>query len=126
MSFVAPSQAGGGFQFPVLGQDGPITILVSNDSDSQANCRLGFADVTGVTLNTVGYEVPAKSVELKFLADEIDLPAGQGLWPAFWLLPQENAYGGWAASGEIDIMEAVNPGAVGGNTVHGTIHYGGA
>ncbi len=58
----------------------------------------------------------------------IRLPAGQGLWPAFWLMPQENAYGGWAASGEIDIMEAVNPGAgaAGGNTVHGTIHYGGA
>ena len=56
----------------------------------------------------------------------IRLPAGQGIWPAFWLMPQENAYGGWAASGEIDIMEAVNPGAGGGNTVHGTIHYGGA
>ena len=55
----------------------------------------------------------------------IRLPAGQGIWPAFWLMPQENAYGGWAASGEIDIMEAVNPGAGGGNTVHGTIHYGG-
>ena len=56
----------------------------------------------------------------------IRLPAGQGLWPAFWLLPQEDAYGGWAASGEIDIMEAVNLGGSGGNTVHGTLHYGGA
>ncbi len=56
----------------------------------------------------------------------IRLPGGQGIWPAFWLLPQDEAYGGWAASGEIDIMEAVNLGASGGNTVHGTIHYGGA
>ena len=56
----------------------------------------------------------------------IRLPRGQGLWPAFWLLPQDNAYGSWAASGEIDIMEAVNLGGSGGNTVHGTIHYGGA
>ncbi len=56
----------------------------------------------------------------------IRLPAGQGLWPAFWLLPQENAYGGWPASGEIDIMEAVNPGGSGGDAVHGTIHYGDA
>lgn len=54
----------------------------------------------------------------------IRLPAGQGLWPAFWLLPQDDAYGSWAASGEIDVMEAVNLGASGGNTVHGTIHYG--
>ena len=55
----------------------------------------------------------------------IRLPGGQGLWPAFWLLPQDSAYGGWAASGEIVIMEAVNLGAAGGNTVHGTLHYGG-
>ena len=53
------------------------------------------------------------------------LPGGQGLWPAFWLLPQDDAYGGWAASGEIDIMEAVNLGGAGDNRVHGTIHYGG-
>lgn len=53
------------------------------------------------------------------------LPAGQGLWPAFWLLPQDDVYGGWAASGEIDIMEAVNLGGTGGNNVHGTIHFGG-
>lgn len=53
------------------------------------------------------------------------LPGGQGIWPAFWLLPQDEAYGGWAASGEIDVVEAVNLGGTGGNMVHGTIHYGG-
>ena len=53
------------------------------------------------------------------------LPGGQGLWPAFWMLPQDNVYGTWAASGEIDVMEAVNLGASGGNRVVGTIHYGG-
>lgn len=26
------------------------------------------------------------------------------LWPAIWLLPEQNAYGQWPASGEIDIM----------------------
>lgn len=56
----------------------------------------------------------------------IRLPGGQGLWPAFWLLPQDDVYGTWAASGEIDIMEAINLGAAGGNAVHGTIHYGGS
>jgi beta-glucanase (GH16 family) len=53
------------------------------------------------------------------------LPKGQGLWPAFWLLPQDSAYGTWAASGEIDIVEARNPGSTGGNTIYGTLHYGG-
>ena len=32
------------------------------------------------------------------------LPPGQGMWPAFWLLPSDFAYGGWAASGEIDFL----------------------
>ena len=36
----------------------------------------------------------------------IKLPSGQGLWPAFWLMPVSSFYGTWAASGEIDIMEA--------------------
>lgn len=56
----------------------------------------------------------------------IRLPGGQGVWPAFWLMPQDSAYGRWAASGEIDIMEAINLGGSGGNFVHGTIHYGGS
>jgi hypothetical protein len=55
----------------------------------------------------------------------IRLPGGQGIWPAFWMLPQEDVYGTWAASGEIDIVEAVNLGGAGGNTVFGTIHHGG-
>jgi len=55
----------------------------------------------------------------------IRLPGGQGVWPAFWMLAQDSDYGGWAASGEIDIVEAVNLGGTGGNEVYGTIHYGG-
>lgn len=49
------------------------------------------------------------------------LPTGKGLWPALWMLPQEEQYGSWAASGEIDIMEArgKEPGKV-----LGTLHYG--
>jgi beta-glucanase (GH16 family) len=31
--------------------------------------------------------------------------AEQGLWPAFWLLPEQNRYGNWPYSGELDIME---------------------
>ncbi len=60
------------------------------------------------------------------------LPEGQGTWPAIWMLPAHDAFGKWAASGEIDIMEAVNLGApckacAGGreNHVLGTLHYGG-
>lgn len=59
------------------------------------------------------------------------LPQGQGTWPAIWMLPEGNAYGTWAASGEIDILEAVNlgveckecPGGI-ENTILGTLHFG--
>jgi beta-glucanase (GH16 family) len=49
------------------------------------------------------------------------LPEGQGLWPAFWMLPTENVYGGWPKSGEIDIMEYLGQEP---NKVLGTIHFG--
>jgi beta-glucanase (GH16 family) len=39
------------------------------------------------------------------------VPPGQGTWPAVWMMPQDNAYGAWPRSGEIDILEAVNIGA---------------
>lgn len=51
----------------------------------------------------------------------IKLPAGNGLWPAFWMLPTHSPYGGWPMSGEIDIMEAK------GRTParsSGALHYG--
>jgi len=51
----------------------------------------------------------------------IRLPYGQGIWPAFWMLPTDEVYGGWPQSGEIDIMELVGHQPA---TVHGTIHYG--
>lgn len=50
----------------------------------------------------------------------IKLPSTQGIWPAFWMLPTNSIYGGWAAGGEIDIMESVNV----SSTTHGTLHYG--
>ena len=33
----------------------------------------------------------------------IKLPQGQGIWPAFWMLPTDWVYGGWAASHRPDV-----------------------
>ncbi|MFN7119091.1 MAG: family 16 glycosylhydrolase [Saprospiraceae bacterium] len=51
----------------------------------------------------------------------IKLPTAQGMWPAFWMLPTDEAYGSWPRSGEMDIMELVGKEP---DRVHGTIHYG--
>jgi len=49
------------------------------------------------------------------------LPTGKGIWPALWMLPQNDKYGSWASSGEIDIMEAKGQEPT---KVLGTIHFG--
>ena len=51
------------------------------------------------------------------------MPWGKGLWPALWMLPVDDAYGGWAASGEIDLMEIVGEKP---QEVLNSIHFGSA
>jgi beta-glucanase (GH16 family) len=51
------------------------------------------------------------------------VPWGKGLWPALWMLPQQDKYGGWAASGEIDLMEIVGDRP---HEVLNSIHFGSA
>ncbi|MEH6537346.1 MAG: glycoside hydrolase family 16 protein [Psychroserpens sp.] len=56
----------------------------------------------------------------------IQLPWGQGLWPAFWLLGSNIDEVGWPQCGEIDIMEnrGQEPTLING-TVHGPGYSGG-
>ncbi len=49
------------------------------------------------------------------------LPASKGIWPAIWMLPQNDSYGVWAASGEIDIVEVDGQTP---NQLRNTIHFG--
>ncbi len=49
------------------------------------------------------------------------LPKGRGLWPAIWMLPTEQKYGGWPSSGEIDIMEMVGHEQ---DYIHFSVHTG--
>jgi len=48
------------------------------------------------------------------------VPSGNFLWPAIWMLPTDAVYGGWAASGEIDILETQSQFR---NIFFQTIHY---
>ena len=49
------------------------------------------------------------------------LPKGKGIWPAIWMLPDQNPYGNksWPDNGEIDIMEHVGYDP---NVIHATTH----
>lgn len=65
------------------------------------------------------------------MSARIKMPAGQGAWAAFWMMPADDSYGYWPLSGEIDVVEAVNLGAVckqcDGGIEHrttGALHFG--
>jgi len=93
--------------------DGKLTITAREE-------QTGAFNYTSARINTRDrFAVRYGRIEAR-----MRLPGGQGIWPAFWMLAQDSPYGNWPASGEIDIMEAVNLGGSGGNTVLGTIHYG--
>jgi beta-glucanase (GH16 family) len=49
----------------------------------------------------------------------IQIPQGQGLWPAFWMLGNNFDQVGWPACGEVDIMENIGKEPA---IVHGSMH----
>ncbi|HEV3439419.1 MAG TPA: glycoside hydrolase family 16 protein, partial [Gemmata sp.] len=49
------------------------------------------------------------------------LPTGQGIWPALWMLPQDEKYGPWPSSGEIDVLEVKGQEPT---KMFGTLHFG--
>ncbi|NNJ72367.1 MAG: glycoside hydrolase family 16 protein, partial [Enterobacterales bacterium] len=80
--------------------DGKLTITAKNES-----VAAGFP-YTSSRINTKG------KLDFKYgrVEASIKAPAGQGLWSAFWMLSSDSPYGDtWAATGEIDIFEAINP-----------------
>jgi beta-glucanase (GH16 family) len=123
-------------------------VNCSGGGNNEKQCYTDSADnafIADGILNIValpaeeGAELPYTSARLntRYKADfkygrfemRAKLPAGQGTWPAFWMLPTDYVYGTWPMSGEIDILEAVNLKVTDdeGNVesyVHGTLHYG--
>lgn len=65
------------------------------------------------------------SFEYGKIAFRAELPEGQGIWPAVWMLGDNFKTVGWPACGEIDLMELIGnkPGTVYG-TIHGPISGG--
>jgi beta-glucanase (GH16 family) len=49
----------------------------------------------------------------------IKIPAGQGIWPAFWMLGNNIDTAQWPSCGEIDIMENIGKEP---SMVHGSLH----
>nr|WP_255574582.1 carbohydrate binding domain-containing protein [Halobacillus sp. Nhm2S1] len=97
-------------------EDGHLVIKAKKEEEPVTD-KFGSYDYTSAKLKTKGLFSKKYG---KFEA-KMKLPEGQGFWPAFWMMPEEDVYGPWPTSGEIDIMEAA-----GGDTsnIGGAIHYG--
>lgn len=97
----------------------------NGDRDPNAQATKPFTSARMVTRGKAAWAYGRIEVRAK-------LPHGQGTWPAIWMLPEDQDYGTWAASGEIDILEAVNLGVACADcpsgredTILGTLHFGG-
>ena len=77
-------------------------VLVITGTDNRTTCPENkvrdYASGMVHTRDTVAFRYAWFEVRAK-------VPAGQGLWPAIWLSPNDDAYGLWPRSGEIDLME---------------------
>jgi beta-glucanase (GH16 family) len=83
-------------------------LVITATSDGQGN-------YTSARINTSGNF----SQQYGRIEARAQLPYGQGLWPAFWMLGDNIGDIGWPACGEIDIMETIGT-DVGEN--HGSLH----
>ncbi len=98
--------------------------LRTTDAERKAQATKPFSSARMTTRGKAAWRYGRIEIRAKF-------PQGQGTWPAIWMLPETNSYGGWAASGEIDILETVNLGVPcekcptgREDTILGTLHFG--
>lgn len=121
-----------------LGGDGWGNRQLEYDSDSPDNLSLdgqghlaitarrqaiGRNAFTSARIKTLG----RFSQEYGRVEARIRLPAGRGIWPAFWMLGADFPTNGWPLCGEIDILEmrGQDPSVIYGS-LHGPGFSGGA
>jgi beta-glucanase (GH16 family) len=100
---------------------GNLAMTVRCPDPQRTRDRYGDCQYTSARLTTKG----RKSFRYGLFQARIKLPAGRGIWPAFWMLGTNIDRVGWPACGEIDVMEnfGINQHAVQG-TVHGPGYSG--
>ena len=95
--------------------DGQGHLVITAKKEGGHTCWYGPCQYTSARLTTQN----KFSGQYGHVEARMQIPKGQGMWPAFWMLGTNIGSVGWPTCGEIDIMENVGfeP-----NTVHGTIH----
>jgi beta-glucanase (GH16 family) len=88
--------------------DGTLKIKAMKDSSG---------NWTSARIKTAGLH----SWRYGYMEARIKQPSGNGVWPAFWMMPEDSSYGTWPRSGELDIME-YSPGKTDDST-YATVHH---
>jgi len=91
--------------------NGCLRITPLNESKEGFN----YTSAKLITENKVDFTHPGK-ITVRFRS-----PEGVGMWPAIWMLPSESIFGGWPASGEIDLVEVRGDNM---QEILSTVHYG--
>jgi hypothetical protein len=121
-------------QDPALVENNNVLNLIDNGCTGTSwwDCVASTNTTNGTIVN------PVKSARLTTLGSahikygrvevEVRVPRGDWLWPAVWMLPVNNTYGPWPASGEIDLLETRGNNksypAGGSNKISSTLHWG--
>jgi beta-glucanase (GH16 family) len=110
----------------VVIQGGNLVITARVNSDSSLTCATCPNSGNGAcTYKTCGYTSGRIQTQGKFsqtygrFEARIKIPAGSGVWPAFWMMGEQTTQANWPQYGEIDVME--NAGST-PNQIQGTIH----
>jgi beta-glucanase (GH16 family) len=72
--------------------------------------RERYTGTDGITRNYTSARVYSKApINFGYVEARILVPAGKGLWPAFWTMGSNVYQVGWPLCGEIDILESYGP-----------------
>ncbi|KAF2099299.1 glycosyl hydrolase [Rhizodiscina lignyota] len=108
------------------GGDGSCTGTTNAQCSIHSNSTLGsmIPPVRSARLTTKG----KKTIKYGRVEVTAKMPEGDWLWPAIWMMPEDNVYGVWPRSGEIDIAESrgndVEYPAGGRDVYTTTLHWG--
>lgn len=95
--------------------DGAGNLVITARKENYGSCWYGLCTHTsGRILTANKFTQTYGRIEAR-----LQVPAGRGLWPAFWTLGQDIFTAGWPNSGEIDIMEILGHET---NKTYGTLH----
>jgi beta-glucanase (GH16 family) len=110
---------------------GPVNDCVHYFTDRPENAIIegGILRIIALKESYEGYNYTAALLKTKNsmywrygrIEARIKLPGTNGFVPAFWMMPEDDQYGWWPGSGEIDIMEHPTNQV---DKIYGTIHCG--